>query len=223
MCLLVLLVLLVRYDRTMSPYRYEGVPLTAAVFADLVRQTVEPGDVVTRSDIASRIADEHQRRGGTASRGPVDTVAKKALFDLRETGEAEIVTRGYWRISRPLGPSANSSETVELGKGRESVYAYYFPAYRDQAAYLGREEWPMKIGMTKSDASIRLRDQCGTAMPEEPVVGLLYKTDDARSAEKMLHSMLSQRGKHLKGAPGKEWFVVSLREIKDILDFATGG
>lgn len=99
---------------------------------------------------------------------------------------------------------------------------YYFPAYRDQAAYLGHEDWPLKIGRTAGEVGYRIKDQGTTAMPEDPIIGMIYRTDDATSAERLLHAMLTQRGKHVSGAPGKEWFMTSVREVREILDFATG-
>lgn len=206
----------------MSTYRNVGIPLTPAVFAELLLELVEPGRPHARADLARLVGDEHAKRGGLPARGDVSTTAKKALSELQRRGLAEQIgsTRGYWRVVEKVAPA--DSGPLEFGDGPESVYVYYFPAYRDQAALLGHNEWPMKIGMTKTAVTPRLRDQCGTAMPEEPVLAMVYRTEDASNAERLLHSTLIARDRRIKGAPGKEWFQTSLTEIKAILDFTNG-
>lgn len=200
---------------------YESVPLTGAVFAALVVESSR-GKVVSRADLVREIPLTHEQRGGLPARGDVTSVAKKALADLAKRGAASPVSQGFWRINGDL-TADGPEETVEFGDGAESVYVYYFPAYRDQAAHLGRERWPMKIGMTAGEVQPRLRDQCGTAMPERPTVGMIYRTDAAKTAERLLHSSLETRGRRMADAPGKEWFLTSLTEVKEILDFTTSG
>lgn len=212
----------VHYDWSMSSYRYAGVPLTGAVFADLTLAQFEAGTTISRSELADRICTLHASQGGAEPVSPPAFVAKKALSDLTKRGRVESIARGYWRILPDL--SAEGPDVpVEYGAGPETVYVYYFPAYRDQAAYLGRESWPMKIGMTKGDLPARIREQVSTAMPEEPIVGLVYRTTAAAVGERMLHSTLETRGRRISGSPGREWFMTSLTEVKEILDFALNG
>jgi T5orf172 domain-containing protein len=211
---------MVRYIGAMSAYQYSGVPLTPTVFASLARELVQPGEAISRTDLVRLVGEEHERRGGLPARGVAMHAAKKALSQMVEDGEAVSVAYGYWRIVAPTDP-ASISEPIVLGAGPESVYVYYFPAYRDQAAYLGRHEWPMKIGMTKGEVNPRIKDQSGTAMPEQPIVGMIYRTISATNAERMLHATLQERGRRIVDSPGKEWFVTSIDEVRSILDFAT--
>jgi len=204
----------------MSSYRYQGVPLTPTVFASLTRELFPEGTTIARIELIRSVLDEHEKRGGLPSRGVMVSAAKKALAMLADAGEAEPIARGYWRITPAVSPVA-ITEPVVFGSGPEAVYVYYFPAYRDQAAYLQRDSWPMKIGMTKGEVSLRIKDQCGTAMPELPIVGMIFRTENAANAERLLHSTLHTRGRHLSG-PGKEWFLTSVAEVRDILDFAAG-
>lgn len=200
--------------------------MTPAVVKYLIPQMWEPGDVVSRSTLVMGVGAEHERRGGLPPRGSAVAVVKKALQGLAAEGAVESVSQGFWQINSEgaAEDAPRSAETgpIEVGEGAEIVYVYYFPAYRDQAALLGRDMWPMKIGMTASDLTPRLVDQCGTAMPERPIVGLIYRTDQGRIAEKMLHSTLETRGRRIKEAPGKEWFATNLAEVRSILDFVTG-
>lgn len=142
---------------------------------------------------------------------------------LASDGCVQRLSLGHWRFTEPMSPD-KVNEPVQLGEGAGAVYVYYFPAYRDQAAYLGRGVWPMQIGMTAAgEVSLRVRDQVGTAMPERPIVGLIYRTGSAANVERLLHATLEERGRRIGDAPGREWFLTSLSEIREIMEFATHG
>lgn len=206
----------------MDTYRYEGVPLTPTVMAGLITELAPEGVPVTRAELLRLATEHHESGGGLPTRGSSVSTVKKALQQLQEAGRAEqLAVRGYWRIKGDA-LEVGVDHPIEEGEGDQTLYVYFFPAYRDQAAHLGRKEWPVKIGMTASESASRIRDQIGTAMPEKPMVGLLYRTDDAAGLERLVHSTLKARGKHLTGAPGKEWFMSSVQEIRDIIEFATG-
>lgn len=204
----------------MSDYEFAGVPLTPNVFTEVALRVAPRDKPIDRSTLIDLVVSEHESRGGLPARGSLVGTAKKALQGLLGEGRVKNPSYGYWRFIDPLTPG-EVEEPVELGEGKESVYVYYFPAYRDQAAYLGRDAWPMKIGMTKGELNPRIRDQVGTAMPERPIVGLIYRTSAASNAEKILHSTLEARDRRLVDAPGKEWFMTSLNEVREILAFAT--
>lgn len=205
----------------MSRYAYASVPLTPKVFAEVAAEQVEPEAVISRRDLIELVTAHHEKHGGLPTRSNLEAVAKKALQGLQSSGQARPSgVPGFWCFTADLG-TKTADTPVEVGEGPETVYTYYFPAYRDQAAHIGRNDWPMKIGMTVGDHVVRVRDQVGTAMPERATVGLIYRTDDAKNAERLLHSTLRSRGRHMADAPGTEWFMTSLEEVKSILDFAT--
>lgn len=204
----------------MPDYQYAGVPLSPTVFVDVALRIAPRDKPLSRPELIDLVAAEHETGGGLPARGSLIGTAKKALATLLADGRVQNPAYGYWRFVDPLTPG-EVVEPVEMGEGKESVYVYYFPAYRDQAAYLNRETWPMKVGMTVSELKPRIRDQVGTAMPERPIVGLIYRTPAASNAEKLLHSTLEARGRRLVDAPGKEWFMTSLNEVREILEFAT--
>lgn len=208
----------------MSTYPYAGIPLTPAVFLELAPTLFELGVPVERIEIVRKVVDHHVAGGGLPPRSSATMVAKKALSTLQQDGRAEqTAVRGYWRFTSGSLAAEGDRNPVIAGEGPECVYAYYFPAYRDQAAYLGNTDWPIKIGWTAGEHEVRIRDQVGTGMPETPVVGLIYRTKDARNVERLLHSTLRARGKHMDTAIGKEWFCTSLTEVKAILDFVNSG
>lgn len=103
-----------------------------------------------------------------------------------------------------------------IGIGEESVYLYYYPAYKNLAEQDGKKVWACKIGKTKNEVDSRIEKQCRTALPEEPEVGLIIKCDDASVLEKTLHRILRLEGKCLEQAPGNEWFLTSPDEVESI-------
>jgi hypothetical protein len=206
-----------------AKYRYAGVPLTPSVFAEMALKVIPRDQPISRPRLIELVHEAHQAAGGAPPTGSLIYVAKKALAHLAKDGYAQNLTPGHWRFTEPLSPNT-IAEPVQLGDGRGAVYVYYFPAYRDQAVHLDKDSWPMKIGMTAAgEVPLRIRDQVGTAMPERPIVGLIYRTDSAANAERLLHSTLEARERRIVDAPGQEWFLTSLSEIREILDFATNG
>lgn len=201
-------------------YPHSGLPLTPSLFGELTLQLVPTESPVNRKELCELVSTHHAERGGEPARGSLVSVAKKALQNLQKQGRAEATgVPGYWRIA-PDPLAVDLDQPLDLGVGNETLYVYFFPAYRDQAAYLGRDTWPIKVGMSTTDAGLRMRDQVGTAMPERPVVGMLYRTDDARTLERLVHSTLRTRGRHLKDAPGSEWFLSSVQEVRSIIEFS---
>ena len=52
-------------------------------------------------------------------------------------------------------------------------------------------------------------------MTKLPVVGLVIKTDDARSLERAVHAALDAANARVEAAIGREWFATSPAKIKD--------
>ena len=91
------------------------------------------------------------------------------------------------------GADSELAIEMEEGDGDQVVYAFYLPVYRRAAEQAGLDRWPMKIGMTTRDLSIRLA-ALGTALPEVPAV-LIFRTDNAPVLEKVFHNILTLRGR----------------------------
>jgi hypothetical protein len=85
-------------------------------------------------------------------------------------------------------PESELAVEIEEGDGSQVVYA----VYRKAAEQAGQDRWPMQIGMTTTDVSIRL-PALGTGLPESPAV-LIFRTDDAPVLEKVFHNILTIRG-----------------------------
>lgn len=176
-------------------------------------------------------------------RAKTTTRVKKALQVLRQQGIAENFTYGYWRLTAsgdeeaalealddstrnddgetasllmlsPLDPAREDVFTPEAtcGEGEQSVYAYYLPTYRRLAEIAGDSRWPMKVGMTTTSVSTRIGGQL-TALPEGPVVGVVLRSSNAALLEKVLHGILSIRGRQVNNGGGTEWFLTSPDEL----------
>lgn len=105
-----------------------------------------------------------------------------------------------------------------IGSGKQSVYLYYYPAYRHLAELQDEEAWACKIGKAKNDPLIRISSQTRTALPEYPAVGLIIKTDEFTLMETTIQNILKLQGKHKQDAPGREWFITSPSEIEQVYE-----
>ncbi|MYB70883.1 MAG: GIY-YIG nuclease family protein [Gemmatimonadetes bacterium] len=224
-----------------NDYEYVKTPLTRPIARKLVIEEFS-GKVAERQEIIGTIVKIHRDRGGLPPRGRAAGVFKKVLADMKLEGKAENLSLGIWRISPSSDPPETEAvESVEpsqvseeeeviqpdqpdspyekiVGSGKDSVYLYYYPAYRQLAESNGESSWPCKVGKSERDPAIRVESQAATAMPEQPKIALLIQTDKPLELEKAIHKLLSKDGKQLKGAPGAEWFVTSPSEVEEIHD-----
>lgn len=224
---------------TVIDYPFEGVPLKPAVLVDIARRLFS-GQVVKRSDMAVAVEEYHVARGGLPAEGDLLLSTKKALAAAVGRGDVERVgAYGMYRfpdIGTPfdLDGQPEDASTSNLadedehvlavsewkGSGSELVYAYFFPGYRDLASRMGRDRFPIKIGMSVDSGLERISGQVGTALPEWPVVAIAVRTDDSRRLERILHDVLTYRGASIADAPGSEWFYTNPDEVRSIVEMA---
>ena len=89
---------------------------------------------------------------------------------------------------------------MEFGSGSQFIYVYYFPS---QAA--NKYQWPCKIGKTRSNPVKRIKHQ-HASMQEEPVIGLMIRTNNCDRDEVILHTVLRE---HKLSTFGDEWFKIN--------------
>lgn len=107
--------------------------------------------------------------------------------------------------------------TVErkIGEGPECVYVYYHDSDAKLAKHDGQSAWPCKVGYTVGEPDTRIIGQGAmTCFHRPPIVGLVIRTHDARSLERVLHSALTYAGKRIDAGAGSEWFVTSPKRIE---------
>jgi hypothetical protein len=219
-----------------TPYKYRGLPLTPNVISELARELLK-SPMFRRSELIGVVEQYHSENGGAAAYS-LTSATKKALRNLVDAGLLEPTgAYGYWRWITPPevrveenGTTSVADETEELdladdtvveGTGSGSVYVYYFPSYKLLAEFRRDERWPVKVGMTAlGDAKIRISDQQGTAMPEQPAVAYVRRSNTPLKLERLVHAVLFYRGLQLDNAPGSEWFNSTPEEVKAIIDWA---
>ena len=207
-----------------NQYEYVEKPLTPGIAKKLI-QELFAGRTDQKQKIISDVEKTHQERGGLPSRAQFNNPVTLALYNMRRDGEA----RNPDKSDNWLIPSSTQDENVDpepdnldldpekiIGSGKQSVYLYYYPAYRDLAELQDEKVWACKIGKTRYDAVSRIRSQTRTALPEYPKVGLIIKTDKLRLMENTIQNILKLQGKHKQDAPGTEWFITSPSEVEQI-------
>jgi T5orf172 domain len=106
-----------------------------------------------------------------------------------------------------------------IGEGRESVYVYYMKTEYELAKLQSRPTWLCKVGRTVGEPDLRILTQGAlTAHSEVPIVPLVFKTEDSRNLERLIHAALAFSGRHRRGAPGTEWFDVNPSEIESLYE-----
>ena len=206
-------------------YKYKGVELTPNVFSDLLI-TLFDGKQFDRRTAVSIIIDYHKQHGGVVKPGKnVVSVFKKASQSLHDCG-IQNVGYGTWRlnykeknttiIESQIKEVTSYSVDKELGEGSNSVYLYYYDAYKELAELKGIKTWECKIGRTDVEPIQRILGQAGTCYPEMPHIALIMYCDDSLQLEMALHSILKVQKKNIESAPGKEWFLTSPQEIEEM-------
>ena len=153
---------------------------------------------------------------GTLVRNSDRPLGQKELIELIERTRPNRTGRPGTspnRADRPgTAPIQHGPKDYDIGDGNSSVYAYYYPKYREN----GEADFPIKIGRS-IDYPDRIKAQT-TGMPEKPEVSIVWRTDRPEAAERLLHELLKFRGKHKLDAPGREWFRTSPDEIRQIIE-----
>ena len=155
--------------------------------------------------------------------GMNNEAGKRPISDQRQRLKQE---RG--RIEKVV-KNVDTSEVRVIGSGSESVYLYYFPAYKLNSIYYIKyvddsHETPIyacNIGKTIGDVKARVSDQIGQQLPEKAKIALIIRTDDCDSLETEIHDELKRRGCWLdpkSGADviGTEWFLTNPTQVEGI-------
>ena len=132
---------------------------------------------------------------------------------LSEDTAAELINSMAEQYGIDLGDlkgiSALFKAEQTIGRGRQSVYLYYYQWDRDSA----KSVWECKIGRAECLQS-RLRQQATD--PEKFKLGLHIKTDRSKDIERIIHDVLKKREKHIGESVRTEWFRTSPSEVEKI-------
>ena len=208
-----------------NQYEYVEKSLTPKIAQHLILELFA-GQTVQKQEIMRIVDETHHERGGLPARAKFPPVTM-ALTNMKREELVENPSQGYWLIpSTTQEDDGVDSEPNNLdlepekiiGSGKQSVYLYYYPAYRRLAELRGEEIWACKIGKARNDPLIRISSQTRTALPEYPTVGLIIKTNEFTLMETTIQNILKLQGKHMLDAPGREWFLTSPSEVETVYE-----
>ena len=216
-------------------YKYYQIPLSPSIASELILEAMNSSKKpMKRNELILYAEQQHANRGGIASQNITLTI-KKALNNLCNDNQISNVSLGYYALMNMNSEINHSNETIEqinpafvdkdvdnliiekeIGHGSEIVYLYFNPSDRDLAKHTNKDYWACKIGMTATTLSARIITQgIHTSMYRFPVIGLVIKTDDARSLEKAIHLALDSGSCRIDSSLGSEWFFTSPERIEE--------
>ena len=189
-------------------------PLTEGLIKEyLIDEDLFPvGETHHLDHYRSKVQTCHESLGGMepTAKNPQQLVPN-CLGVLKRKGLYENPRKGYWKRVQSVTSESATDDTIsrspdiEHGVGNEVVYGWYLPLYRTHADSLGETIFPMKIGRSTKQASLRVQESIGI-MPEQPVIGYCYQTDQSSHFERLLHILLTLSDRHVSTAEGTEWF-----------------
>ena len=206
-----------------SEYKYSGKRLTMSMARELILEFFK-GQTVHKQEIIRRVDEIHLEGGGKQSDNIVHPVTdalnamkRKELANNPNPGD------GVWKIYGDTADDGiddgddSTDEVRRIGSGNNSVYVYYYPAYRERAELRGEETWPCKIGRSEYQNPIhRIYEQQGTGMPEKPKIALVIQTHRPTDLENAMHTLLDRD--RMSDAPGTEWFMTNPSRIENIYE-----
>lgn len=185
----------------------KNVPLKQEVAVLII--STECFGTMEKQDIFEKVSEVHKNLGGRETpSSKVQTSVTAALNKLVKQGKA---------INPFVGTYHFLSEEEE---GKDSVYLFYYPTYKELAEKKGEEFWQCKIGRTVDNVEKRVGAQV-TGNPEKATIALEFKTDHPKELESALHEILKLRGRHITEGGGVEWFKTNPDEVNRIYYFLT--
>ena len=217
-----------------EPQSYEGIALTPSVAEKHLVDLYEGKEVFQTSEIVDDVRRYHESLGGIEGNQEPQRVLLKALTKLRKDSKAECRDQFYWKIF-PDGEEQDEfvqawnevPREEEFGEGEEAVYLVYFNHHKRIAELNPTEfgtavgKYPCKIGMTGNGNEYvkRIQDQFKLSWHSSITIGIVYRTERAKTVERYVHSQLDIRDREylVPGEGGTEWFVTNTPEVFEII------
>ena len=223
-------------------YEHKDKRLTSEIAAELIFKAYKGKDLFDLQTISMVVYNQHLKSGGLPPRGVLEGseyedveriiqfVCKRAINILEANG-CLTQTEHHYKIHEDIKKDSLPNYPIELGKGKEEVYLYYFERYREFAELKRAPVWKKNrdyfweccIGRSRlQDADTRVKQQ-GSKLPEKPTHALTMRTDDSTRLERIIHDILKERGKWISKAGGREWFMTSPKKVVQIYSFVKTG
>ena len=187
-------------------YEYAGVPLSLRSTKSLIIDIYAGKEnAIARDEMNLDIEERHWDLGGQPALKDTDYYVRSSLRKLPNAGhKGRVKDLSYWRIDR-----------LELGTGNKWVYCFYFERDQYRATRDKKWCWKCNIGRTGDDPIDRIRAQIRDA-PKYPIIPLLIKTNDEKTLELYIHSILKTRDRHLTNTDTNEDFLTCPSEVARI-------
>lgn len=201
-----------------------GLELVPSLFANILIELFD-GKIFKRQEAILAAKEYYIKTGGFLENDrDLTAVFKAATRLLKNKG---LTNQGYgtWKLNykkedveivqvKPKNIEYNVDE--EIGFGDCAIYVYFYDIYKKYAEINNTNLFECKIGRTDRDPIHRIFNQSGTCYPEKPHIALIIYCDNSKSLESAIHSVLHYKGREVKGSLGKEWFLTTPEEIKEI-------
>ena len=214
-------------------YPFRDEPITAKIVVYWATKIFPPAEKFLSIDLVDRATELHVKNGGKDSESDKNSIRKNALIQLRKNNLCKKEGSMYILLANNPDNIILNSESENdlpdeddepladglewLGEGRETVYVYSYPVCIELAKLKHSSFFQIKVGRTNSRYLNRVCNQVGTCMPEYPVIFFGIRCDDCKFLEDMIHHMLDSRKRSIKDAPGSEWFMTSVEEVREVL------
>lgn len=195
-------------DRKTGP---EGHPLWRVAF----RRTVRGAEVLDKLFDGKRVGPT-PLYARLVEQGLVPQDSAEFIKPRVERREAEDKNSGGALPSKALKYSARQ-ELVLSPEGTEWVYVY--TTARELSNYAEHGIRPLlKVGSTKHHYTGRIAAQAGSTAAHSTLLCLYaYRVVSARILEGLVHQALKQQNRHIKDAPGVEWFGATPEEAHGLV------
>ncbi len=205
-------------------YEYEGKPLNIPIGRYIIEKRFW-GQTIQINDLKKRVDKYHESRGGLETKARSHHPVVNVLRRLKEKGLADNppeLEHGTWQIGlekAAILPDENESDAPKtIGSGDGYVYLYYLPNDKRLAELEDESIFACKVGMTEDHPNRRIWAQTGAGLPDEPIIGLIIKTDVPSDLEQCIHNILKAVGRYKEDAPGTEWFFTNPDEVEEIFN-----
>ncbi len=146
-------------------------------------------------------------RAKRGSESPFVWLGKSGMYRLKS--DTEVIQEA----DEDTDENVEDQPTVEFNGW---IYAFTFPAIKrvDQP-------FPIKVGLTTAaDVETRVYGQCkGSGFFERPEILGRWQVQRVAQIEDAIHAVLKARGRWKEDAPGDEWFITTIDEVRAVLEF----
>ncbi len=146
-------------------------------------------------------------RAKRGAESPFVWLGKSGMYRLKS--DTEVIEEA----NEDTDENVEDQPTVEFNGW---IYAFTFPTIKrfDQP-------FPIKVGLTTAaDVETRVYGQCkGSGFFERPEILGRRQVQRVAQIEDAIHAVLKARGRWKEDAPGDEWFITTLEEVRAVLEF----